>query len=70
MGEVKTFQTIKLPLSVWHLVQGYMDYEQVNFSEACSRLIRYGHGYWDNKLREPPVTDELIIDREVQVVSK
>lgn len=42
MGDIKTFQTIKLPLSVWQLVAAYMEQEQVDFSEACSRLIRHG----------------------------
>jgi len=45
MGEVNTFQTIKLPLSIWHLVQKEMDRDQLNFSEAIARLIRYGEAY-------------------------
>jgi hypothetical protein len=55
MGEVKTFQTIKLPLGVWQLVASYMDTEQVDFSEACARLIRHGFVRTE-QLRHPELT--------------
>lgn len=51
MAEVKTYQTVKLPLSVWQIVAATMDMEQVDFSEACARLIRHGSVRL-NKLRE------------------
>lgn len=43
MGDIKTFQTVKLPLDVWQLVAEVMRTEDLDFSHALERLVRHGY---------------------------
>lgn len=43
MGIPKTFQTVKLPLDVWQIVDRTMQETDRDFSNALELLIRHGH---------------------------
>jgi hypothetical protein len=48
---INTFQTVKLSLECWQLVDKIMVRENIAFSEAMERLIRHGYIHYQ-KIQE------------------